>query len=462
MVLLFIGCIQSCSTEESLLENDSPIKTVTKEEALLFLKQNPINTNTKFLKKESFTLNFNAITQEKITNSDQLITIIPIDNKEKKEYERILFLKIKDTIKSAVFSMYPDENSSSKNFSGKIKITSLNGQFINGFRIKNGHFISRFLKKEPTNYKNKEFSKLIVIDGVEFEELDEVIIINNYHSTPSTIYYMTLFEEWSNYGGNNNDYGMGWNYGGGSGSGENDETDEEIARKISDSIDDSQLDPCTKAIMEKLKNSTVCDIKQILTKLDAKASIYNTTIKSAVAPSGKPAQTVWNSPYNYTIYISSDYTGKTNLFIAASMFHEIVHAYFMSIFDDYHNSNPPNLNSYNDFTYLFDLYVNKKYPNSQAADIHHQQMATDYVDAIARGLQEYQTGIPVPVTSTPNQIYSDMAWGGLSDAPIFNVIYPIGNPNRGRIINRYKAEQQGYTIDSGTPLEQAPLGKPCK
>ena len=245
MVLLFIGCIQSCSTEESLLENDSQIKTVTKEEALLFLKQNPINTSTKFLKKESFTLNFNAITQEKITNSDQLITIIPIDNKEKKEYERILFLKIKDTIKSAVFSMYPDENSSSKNFSGKIKITSLNGQFINGFRIKNGHFISRFLKKEPTNYKNKEFSKLIVIDGVEFEELDEVIIINNYHSTPSTIYYMTLFEEWSNYGGNNNDYGMGWNYGGGSGSGENDEIDEEALE-----------DPCQK-IKEQLQNTVI-------------------------------------------------------------------------------------------------------------------------------------------------------------------------------------------------------------
>ena len=245
MVLLFIGCIQSCSTEESLLENDSQIKTVTKEEALLFLKQNPINTSTKFLKKESFTLNFNAITQEKITNSDQLITIIPIDNKEKKEYERILFLKIKDTIKSAVFSMYPDENSSSKNFSGKIKITSLNGQFINGFRIKNGHFISRFLKKEPTNYKNKEFSKLIVIDGVEFEELDEVIIINNYRSSPSTIYYMTLFEEWSNYGGNNNDYGMGWNYGGGSGSGENDEIDEEALK-----------DPCQK-IKEQLQNTVI-------------------------------------------------------------------------------------------------------------------------------------------------------------------------------------------------------------
>ena len=33
LFLLFIGCIQSCSTEESVLENDAAIKTVTKEEA---------------------------------------------------------------------------------------------------------------------------------------------------------------------------------------------------------------------------------------------------------------------------------------------------------------------------------------------------------------------------------------------------------------------------------------------
>jgi len=46
--------------------------------------------------------------------------------------------------------------------------------------------------------------------------------------------------------------------------------------------------------------------------------------------------------------------------------------------------------------------------------------------------------------------------------PIFDIIYPIGNFNRERILNRYKAEQQGFTIDPGTPREQTPLGKPCK
>ena len=452
MVLLFIGCIQSCSTEESLLENDSQIKTVTKEEALLFLKQNPINTSTKFLKKESFTLNFNAITQEKITNSDQLITIIPIDNKEKKEYERILFLKIKDTIKSAVFSMYPDKNSSSKNFSGKIKITSLNGQFINGFRIKNGHFISRFLKKEPTNYKNKEFSKLIVIDGVEFEELDEVIIINNYRSSPSTIYYMTLFEEWSNYGGNNNDYGMGWNYGGGSGSGENAETDEEIARKISDSIDDSELDECPKEVMERLKNTTNASIVDILAKLGAN-TVY--TVNMVMKPADTYAETQRISKHNYEIRVDRDrYTDGTTLFKATALIHEIIHAYFLSIVDDYNYTPSTALPS---FPELFEAFVLKEHPTSKdKQDAQHLAMANKYVDAMASALQEYDANYIVDY-----QVYKDLAWGSLRDAPIFEKTFPTGSTDNIRIANRYKAESSGHAVDIDTPNQQCPIGKPC-
>ncbi len=89
------------------------------------------------------------------------------------------------------------------------------------------------------------------------------------------------------------------------------------------------------------------------------------------------------------------------------------------------------------------------------------KMTTDYVDAIARALQEYQTGIPVPSTSIPEQIYSDLAWGGLNGTPVFDATYPIGNPNRQRIINRAACEQNGTTIDAGTPNAQIPIGTPC-
>jgi hypothetical protein len=235
----------------------------------------------------------------------------------------------------------------------------------------------------------------------------------------------------------------------------------EISDVIEDKIKDTLLDPCPKEVLDKLKGSTVCDIAEVLDKLGA-GNIYTMNIKSEVAPSGAPAQTVWNSKNNYTTYISTDYAGKTKLFIATSMLHETVHAYFISLFDEYHNDDPPNLNAYNDFTYLFDLYVNNKYPGTQAPSIQHQQMATDYADAIARSLQEYQTGIPVDTDVSPEQIYSDLAYGSLQDAPaVFDDLFPIGNPNRQRIINRYACEGAGFAIGQGTPNEQNPISQPC-
>ncbi|MEO5775291.1 MAG: hypothetical protein ABIQ27_00205 [Flavobacterium sp.] len=231
---------------------------------------------------------------------------------------------------------------------------------------------------------------------------------------------------------------------------------------IEKQINGNQLDPCAQGVLTQVKNSTVCDIAQVIAKIGPSISVYNTTIKSEVAPNGKPAQTVHNSTYNYTIYISTDYTGKTKLFIAASMFHELIHAYFMSLFDDYYNTSPPNLSAYNDFAGLFHYYVTLHHPSSiNPADVHHQQMATDYVDAIARALQEYQTGLPVPSTSSPEQIYSDMAWGGLSEAPLFNTLFPEGSPDRQRILNRYAAEQTGHSIGEGTPQAQTQIGQPC-
>jgi hypothetical protein len=237
-----------------------------------------------------------------------------------------------------------------------------------------------------------------------------------------------------------------------------------VALQIENQIDDTLLNPCSKGVFQQVKNTTNCDFASVLVKLNSKASVYNTKIISQVPPTGyAPAQTIKNSPFNYTIYISTDYTTKTKLFIATSLLHEMVHTYFMSIYDDYYNGNPPNPNAYNDFSYLFDFYVKKKYPTStDPADIHHQQLATDYTDAIARALQEYQTGTPVPNNVPPDQIYSDLAYGSLKDAPaVFDALFPLGNPNRQRILNRYACEQVGSTIGAGTPAEQNPIGQPC-
>jgi hypothetical protein len=130
------------------------------------MKQNVVNSRSKTGKKTTLLPDLVNISQEKITNSDQLLTVIPISNNNKQEYSRVLLLKVKNELKSTVFSIYPEEDDKATDFSGKIMIRNLNGDFVNGFRVKNGYIISQYTKKNNKNitYRNTA------------EELDEVVI----------------------------------------------------------------------------------------------------------------------------------------------------------------------------------------------------------------------------------------------------------------------------------------------
>lgn len=179
------------------------------------MNQNPLIKSSKTSKKIVVTPDIAHITQEKIINSDQLLTLIPlIDNKENL-FSRILLLKIKDDIKNVVFTMYPSQTKNTKNFTGKIIMSTINGDFINGYTVKEGVLQTQFVKKKTSSANQRS----IIIDGVVFEELDEVVIINNYHSGPGSINIMSLFSASSDFavGGGVIDYS--WDYGGGSGGG---------------------------------------------------------------------------------------------------------------------------------------------------------------------------------------------------------------------------------------------------
>lgn len=236
-----------------------------------------------------------------------------------------------------------------------------------------------------------------------------------------------------------------------------------ISQQIEDQITPVNLTPCVSNVLESIKTLKQMDISKIFLKLGA-TNRYKTTILSENPSTGAPAAASYSSglPFNYKIQISTDYEGKTKLFIASILIHEMIHAYFFSIVDEY-NSNPNNINKYNlnSFPSLFQAFCDKRYPPSDSQDVHHLAMASEYVNAISRSLQEYQTGIPVPENQIPDQIYTDLAWGGLSKAPVFDEKFPLGNPNRQRILNRLAAEQTGYSIGAGTKDEQKTIGKPC-
>lgn len=57
----------------------------------------------------------------------------------------------------------------------------------------------------------------------------------------------------------------------------------------------------------------------------------------------------------------------------------------------------------NNYPGMYDYY--RRHKNWQ-----HQQMATHYMETLARILQEYDTRNPVPYNQQPSQLYMDLAW----------------------------------------------------
>lgn len=226
------------------------------------------------------------------------------------------------------------------------------------------------------------------------------------------------------------------------------------AARIEKQIDHTQLDPCPKEIMEQLKKATNSDIANVLTKLGA-SSIYNLTMKMGVMKYPQDfAETQKISKNNYLITVTQDtYTTATKLYKATALLHEMIHAYMLSVVDDY-NTYPTN-DPFADFPTLFKLYVERNFP-SGALVAQHEDMANRYVDAIASALEEYQLNTGGPNSAADKQAFQDMAWSGLQGTNIFDKKYPIGSADKNRLDGRIRAEQSG-----GYSTGQYPIGKPC-
>lgn len=468
IVLFFMSIIfcviQSCSTEEALMQNEPTIKTVSREHTIQFLQQNQLRIGNNKATKTSSLPSYGAILQEEISNSDQYLTIVPIIKSDKREQVRIVLLTVNDTLKSAVFTMYPDDEKKTKDFSGRIMITNLSGEFKNGFRVRDGIIVAQFVKKITEKQVTRTAN--IITNEDEPVQLREVVIPPRKKGTIQINYIF----DWSSAYDNSSPDALIWDFeksgGGGGGAAAAEAEAEPLVEEeedFEDKIDDSELYPCPKGVMDKLKNSTNNDIAAILKKLGANKD-FTVNVVSGFA-GGLPAQSTSNKAFVYNIIISVDYVSSTDLFRASNILHEIVHVYFMSIVDEY-KSNPKNSQyTYNltNFPSLFQAYCDKKFPptNTTSANAHHLEMANQYVETIASALQEFNK-INDPNGNIPYQVYSDLAWGGLMNTPVYDEKYVTGGTEDTRIRNRYSCESNGNEVASGTPNAQKPAGKPCK
>lgn len=231
---------------------------------------------------------------------------------------------------------------------------------------------------------------------------------------------------------------------------------------IEKKIDDSLLDPCTKTVVEELKNIHEFDIAKIIAKFGDPSTDYNVKIIPDVNLSQDVlASTDWSAPigspivpYEYTIKLNTQYLqGATTLSIASTIIHEMIHVYFLSLVDDYEMGD---INNIQTFPILWNDYVNNV-TGGVGNIVQHNQMAALYLDTIARALQEYHTGIQIPIDQQPQQLYKDLAWGGLAETPPYNALSP---EEKNRIIAINYAENHNIS-QTANGVNYTPVSTPC-
>lgn len=234
----FMLVLTNCQVDDlGTKQLNDDIQTVSIDEAKKFLTRSKNSTSSK-MSNINENLDLDKITQEKLNGSDQLLTVIPFKTNNKFQNDRVLLINEKNEIKSVVFSMYPDDKFDNSGFSGQIFIYSLDGNFINGYRAKDGIMIAQFVKMD------KKASPTAKLGG----ELNEVVIPGRPKRADVVQYDMI----YSNAGGQ----GMSWDTVGGiTGGGGSNGANPPVA----------DVNPCDK-IKEQINNALFNSKKEELSK----------------------------------------------------------------------------------------------------------------------------------------------------------------------------------------------------
>jgi len=145
--------------------NESPpdgMETLSKEEVMSFLGKEENSLKPKNYDENYVTPDFNNMSMEKLSNSSQLIAVIPATTIYPEHYSRILLVKVNKKITAIIFSMYADNSSQLNKFSGEILITDLQGSFINGFRASEGILKTQFIKIINAKSSNTSMSTSVL------------------------------------------------------------------------------------------------------------------------------------------------------------------------------------------------------------------------------------------------------------------------------------------------------------
>lgn len=212
-------------------------------------------------------------------------------------------------------------------------------------------------------------------------------------------------------------------------------------------ITSTQLDPCSSQILSQLKNLEQNDIAMIISRFGTPNSIYDwELITTAPSVNGNAAETDrrnGNTPFDYVTKIDPSYKSQaTEISIARTILHEMLHAYMISHIDDVNAGNTVDVKK---FLQLWQYIRTRTSPGGSTQSAQHEYMAQRFLPPLRDALKEWDGA------KQSNQYYEDLAWGALFNTDTFNHFHPTGSTSRSRIMNRNAAEDFNSNSNGITP-----------
>lgn len=559
-LLVLLSIFTNCSKEDNIVEEtaeDVSFETVSIDEAKsLFENMESSSHLSKTSEQQFLSPDLEHIEQETISNSEELMTVIPATTPDEWVDSRVLMLKVDGELKSVLFNMIDTgeglEEENEEGFTGNILITELDGSFLYGYKVENGITVADLVKSSDTEQASKGASSRsssypcpysdpswcqlneVTITATlpsnnnssysSYNDFNTIRILNLYATASNNYYYVN-----NSYNGSHslNTYSYSWSYGrsritssasissrvinalNSSGLTATERswisnyrnrnqvtalnnyliqnqysssaykqakqfvimaigawiTNPNAVVNFDDKIINELTDPCSKNIFTELETEMIK--KDILSKFMETPNGVNLTFAESILKMFNDSNI-----FNYSIQnnnslnegenastkgglttMSNSYLGNaTQLSIARTMIHEMVHAYL--------NLKYANFIALDDWSFkeAMDKYATDNGINDINSNEFHHEFMGQYVNAIAISLHawdsKYGTG-----GNLGWEYYKSMAFGGLfqidingnivSETNSFKSLVPDNN-KRNEIAKNLLNEQKGNSYAKGT------------
>jgi hypothetical protein len=178
-------------------------------------------------------------------------------------------------------------------------------------------------------------------------------------------------------------------------------------------------------------------IGKIIEKLESHTPDWSWVVREGSLPENINGQTKLTSKGALSILDYNQLENATNLSIARTIIHEMVHVY-LTLYYRYDQ-----IKAIKDFPEIYNTWQIKKHADYN--QIQHDEIEKTFVNDIASALKEYGDNTNMDANDI---IYNDLAWGGLN---VQNSRLLTQKEKR-RIQNRLSAEQSGHRNGTENPV----------